>query len=162
MVALLLLAVAGCGGADEEAARRDAERAEAARRARAEAARPKTPEEAMEMELATPLSAAAEHWIDGTDVGDAWAQAKENVADLRARLVADWKSRLESHVGDTPASLAMRKEYDRWLAVHEELKMFIVDCQARGQLRQLPGSWRGISRTGASCAGTCCEMRRAR
>ncbi len=138
LVALLLLAVAGCGGADEEAARRDAERAEAARRARAEAARPKTPEEAMEMELATPLSAAAEHWIDGTDVGDAWAQAKENVADLRARLVADWKSRLESHVGDTPASLAMRKEYDRWLAVHEELKMFIVDCQARGQVRQLP------------------------
>ena len=92
----------------------------------------------MELELATPLSAAAEHWIDGTDVGDAWAQAKENVADLRARLVADWKSRQESRVGDTPASMAMRKEYDRWLEIHERLKTFIVDCQARGQLREMP------------------------
>lgn len=92
----------------------------------------------MELDLATPLSAAAEHWIVDTDVGDAWAQAKENVADLRARLVADWKSRQESRVGDTPASMAMRREYDRWLGIHERLKAFIVDCQARGKLRGMP------------------------
>lgn len=92
----------------------------------------------MELDLATPLSAAAEHWIVDTDVGDAWAQAKENVADLRARLVADWKSRQESRVGDTPASMAMRREYDRWLGIHERLKAFIVDCQARGKLREMP------------------------
>ena len=92
----------------------------------------------MELELATPLSAAAEHWIADTDVGDAWAETKEKVADLRARLVADWKSRQESRVGDTPASMAMRKEYDRWLGIHERLKVFIVDCQARGKLREIP------------------------
>ena len=131
--AMVALAMAGCGGS-ETSSRRDAPAASKPRTP----PRPPTPEEAMELDLATPLSAAAEHWIVDTDVGDAWAQAKENVADLRARLVADWKSRQESRVGDTPASMAMRREYDRWLGIHERLKAFIVDCQARGKLRGMP------------------------
>jgi hypothetical protein len=128
----LLLALAGCGGADEGTARRESER-EAA-----EPQRPPTPEEAMELDLAMPLAAAVEHWIADTDVGDAWSQAKENVADLRARLVADWNARQESRVGETAASLALRKDYDRWLRIHDQLKAFVLDCRASGELRELP------------------------
>ena len=132
---MLLLALAGCGGPDEGSARREAER-EAARAEKPQ--RPPTPEEAMELELATPLAASVEHWIADTDVGDAWAQAKENVADLRARLVADWNARRESRVGETAASLALRKDYDRWLRIHDQLKAFVLDCRAAGELRELP------------------------
>jgi hypothetical protein len=97
----------------------------------------------MELDMATPLAAAAEHWIADTDVGDAWAQAKENVADLRAQLVADWNARQESHVGETPASLALRKDYDRWLCIHDQLKAFVLDCRADGNLRELPPDLKG-------------------
>ncbi|MBP5786959.1 MAG: hypothetical protein J6Y19_03995 [Kiritimatiellae bacterium] len=132
-----LVALAGCGGADEGAARREAERSRTEREAE-KPQRPPTPEEAMELDLATPLAATVEHWIADTDVGDAWAQAKENVADLRARLVADWNARQESRVGETPASLALRKEYDKWLHIHDRLKSFVLDCRAGGELRDLP------------------------
>lgn len=132
-----MLALAGCGGADEGAARREAERNRAEREAE-KPQRPPTPEEAMELDLATPLAASVEHWIADTDVGDAWAQAKENVADLRARLVADWNARQESRVGETAASMALRKEYDRWLRIHDQLKAFVLDCRASGELRELP------------------------
>ncbi|MBR6021413.1 MAG: hypothetical protein IK066_03225 [Kiritimatiellae bacterium] len=132
-----LVALAGCGGADEGAARREAERARAEREA-AKPQRPPTPEEAMELDLATPLAASVEHWIADTDVGDAWSQAKENVADLRSRLVADWTARQESRVGETAASLALRKDYDRWLRIHDRLKAFVLDCRAAGGLRELP------------------------
>ena len=123
-----LLALAGCGGADERAAERE----------EVPPPRPPTPEEAMELDLATPLAASVEHWIADTDVGEDWAQAKENVADLRARLVADWNARQESRVGETAASLALRKEYDRWLGIHDQLKAFVLDCRAGGELRDLP------------------------
>ena len=92
----------------------------------------------MELDLATPLAASVENWIADTDVGDAWVQAKENVADLRARLVADWNARQESQVGETAASLALRKEYDKWLRIHDRLKAFVLDCRASGELRELP------------------------
>ncbi len=100
--------------------------------------RPATPQEAMGLAPASPLAAATEHWIADTDLGDAWAQAKENVADLEARLVADFRARAESGVGDTHASIAMRKDYDRWILVHDRLKTFILDCQANGRIRALP------------------------
>ncbi|MBQ9344293.1 MAG: hypothetical protein IJT88_03655 [Kiritimatiellae bacterium] len=132
-----LLALAGCGGADEGAARREAESSRTEREA-AKPQRPPTPEEAMELDLATPLAASVENWIADTDVGDAWVQAKENVADLRARLVADWNARQESQVGETAASLALRKDYDRWLRIHDRLKAFVLDCRASGELRELP------------------------
>ncbi|MBP5786244.1 MAG: hypothetical protein J6Y19_00265, partial [Kiritimatiellae bacterium] len=109
---------------------------EAARAAKPQ--RPPTPEEAMELDLATPLAASVENWIADTDVGDAWVQAKENVADLRTRLVADWNARQESQVGETAASLALRKEYDKWLRIHDRLKAFVLDCRASGELRELP------------------------
>lgn len=100
--------------------------------------RPPTPEEAMGLATVTPLAPAVEHWIAGTDVGDAWAQAKENVADLGARLVADYKARQESDVGETPSSISLRKDYDRCISVHDRLKAFILDCHAAGRVRELP------------------------
>lgn len=101
-------------------------------------ARPPTPEEAMGLATTTPLAPAVEHWIADTDLGDAWTQAKENVADLGARLVADYKARQESGVGETPSSVALRKDYDLWVSVHDRLKAFVLDCHAAGRVRELP------------------------
>ena len=92
----------------------------------------------MELDIAKPLAPAVENWIADTDLGDAWKQAKENVADLRARLVADYKARQESGVGDTPSSIKMRKDYDLWLSVHDRLKAFILDCRASNAVRDVP------------------------
>ena len=100
--------------------------------------RVQTPEEAMGLNLPTPLAASVENWIEHTDLGEAWAQAKENVSDLRARLVADWNARQESQVGETEASRKLRKDYDRWLAIHDELKAFILDCHASNRLQGVP------------------------
>ncbi len=145
LVATLFAGCGGCGGSsprdDVRWSGRDSgpsRQTPAARPTPPPPPRPPTPEEAMELDLATPLAAAVEHWIADTDLGDAWKQAKENVADLRARLVADYKARQESGVGDTPSSIKMRKDYDRWLSVHDRLKAFILDCRASNAIGDLP------------------------
>lgn len=138
--------LAGCGGSssggnnsrsrqDDGRTRQDSPSADARP---APPPRPPTPEEAMELDIAKPLAPAVEHWIADTDLGDAWAQAKENVADLRSRLVADYLARQESGVGETPSSMKLRKDYDRWFAIHDRLKAFILDCRAANTVRDLP------------------------
>ena len=144
VLVLAAVLLAGCG--DSSSGRNDYDQQPNGDRGQPPAAaarplpppRPPTPEEAMELDLATPLAPAVEHWIADTELGDAWKEAKGNVADLRARLVADYKARQESGVGDTPSSLALRKDYDRWLAVHDRLKAFVLDCRAANEIRDLP------------------------
>lgn len=97
-----------------------------------------TPEEAMRLPIAKPLAADTEDWIAGSDLGDAWEEAKTRVASLRQRLVEDYNRRAESGVGETEASRDMRKEYLRWVGIHDNLKSFILICQARGVKRELP------------------------
>ena len=140
VLVLAAVLLAGCGDSSKERSNYDRGRGQppAAAARPAPPPRPPTPEEAMELDIAEPLAPAVEHWIADTDVGDAWAQAKENVADLRARLVADYMARQESGVGDTPSSIALRKDYDRWLAVHDRLKAFVLDCRAANEIRDLP------------------------
>ncbi|MBR4252980.1 MAG: hypothetical protein IKQ15_11910 [Kiritimatiellae bacterium] len=116
-----------------------------------------TPEEAMQVPIAKPLAPSTESWIVGSELGDAWEQAKTRVESLRQRLVEDYHRRMESGVGQTEASRDLRKEYLRWVGIHDELKAFILTCQTRGVKRELPPKlaanfkdWRNLRRESLS------------
>lgn len=132
MAGLLSIAGVGCDGQARPV--RDARAADVP----GNAPHVPAPEEALQVPIAKPLAAGTENWIAGSDLGDAWEQAKSTLASLRFRLVEDYERRMESGVGQTDASRDLRKEYLRWVRIHDELKEFILACQTRGAKRELP------------------------
>lgn len=152
MAGLLALAGTGCDGAGQRESGWGVRGDGGAGRAVAP-----TPEEAMQVRIVTPLAASTESWIAGSELGDVWEQAKTQVATLRQRLVEDYERRMESGVGETEASRDLRKEYLRWARIHDELKAFVLTCQARGVKRELPPElagnfkeWRALRRESLS------------
>ena len=74
--------------------------------------RPPTPEEAMGLEMPGRLAASVEGWIQSNEFGDYYRQSNDLIADLRAKLVEDYRMRQESGLGENSFSRETRRKYD--------------------------------------------------
>ena len=137
VVAALAVAFVGCGNSPQRYEPPEEEEESAP------APHVPTPEEELGIQSPGVLDAAVAAWAKDNDLGDYYDQSQRRLEEARGKLLDDYRVRKGMDAAPTSFTREWLAKYREYKAEDDVLRLHILECYSRGEVRPLPEKLRG-------------------
>ena len=103
-----------------------------------------TPEEELGIQPPGVLDAAVAAWARNNELGDYYEESQRRLEKARSKLLDDYRVRKGMDAAPTSFTQEWLKKYREHKANDDALRLHILECYSRGEVRPLPEKIRGV------------------